>query len=70
MTALERYKIHLIELKKLREEIGENVVIDESDGFTLDDDIRRIETHIHRLETNHVDCVKPCCPGCKMGGRK
>lgn len=28
----------------------------------------RMSLHLHRLETDHAECVEPCCPGCKLGG--
>ena len=36
----------------------------------FDEEIAAHEAHIRRLETNHADCVKPCCPSCKLGGLK
>lgn len=34
----------------------------------IDNEIARIRLHIHRLKTNHADCVQACCPACTCGG--
>jgi hypothetical protein len=34
------------------------------------EEIARVSKHIHNLETDHRDCVTPCCMGCKLGGAK
>lgn len=35
------------------------------DDETLGEAIERVRLHIHRLETNHADCVTPCCTNCR-----
>lgn len=37
------------------------------DGETLGEALERVQTHIHRLETNHADCKEPCCVACPAG---
>lgn len=63
---LDIYRRNLVELVKLREECGNQPL---EDGETLDEAIARYKLHIHRLETNHKDCVEKCCMGCTMGGK-
>lgn len=44
----------------------------EGEGARLyvQEQVDRIQKHIHNLETDHQDCVEPCCPNCTCRGRK